>query len=376
MVYDRLAERALLRESAERFVSRSYGIEERNALAAGTPGYSAAHWATFAELGWLAIRIPEALGGIGAPVADAAVLLEAFGNGLLLEPFTPVVILSGALLADAAPHSPAAASLLETLGAGEALVATAHRERGAAETVCEPETRLSGAGTALQLHGTKIAVPFAAAAAMFIVSARDEDATLRLVLVSRDTPGVSVEERAAIDGTRSAVVAFSGVRIAPADVLPLDDARAALERALDQAEAALCAEAVGVMSRAYRDAAAHVRERLQFSRPIATFQTVRHRIADMYVELELARAAAAVAAEAVDRDAADRSRMVSMAKLQLLRSGRFVCENAVQLHGAIGIASEAAPAHALARITGIGATFGDIIFHRNRYLTTREGLPL
>lgn len=371
MVHDRVAERALLRASAERFVSRSYGIAERTTLATGSPGYSVGHWATFADLGWLAIRIPEDLGGIGAPFADAAVLLEAFGSGLLLEPFTPAAVLSGALLAAAAPESPAAAALLDALADGSALVATAARERGGDRSV--PATRVTGSGAALHLEGAKIGVPFAAAAASFIVSAAGDDGTPKLVLVARHAPGVGIDETVAIDGSRAACVTFSGVRVAAADVLPIVDPRSALKRAFDQADAALCAEAVGVMSRAYRDAAAHVQARLQFGRPIATFQTVRHRIADMYVELELARAAAAVAAEAIDRDDARRGRDVSMAKLQIVRSGRFVCENAVQLHGAIGIASEAAPAHALARITGIGATFGDATFHRNRYLATREG---
>jgi alkylation response protein AidB-like acyl-CoA dehydrogenase len=374
LVHDRLAERALLRESAERFVSRSYDIDGRNALVQGTPGFSTAHWATFAELGWLMIRIPEELGGIGAPFADAAVLLEAFGAGLLLEPFTSTVLLSGALLADGGA-SPVAAALLEALGEGGARVATAYRERDAGD-VRAPATLITAHGDEFMLEGTKIAVPFAASADAFVVSARDDRGSLALVIAPRDRPGVSVMEDVAIDGSRSATVTFSGVHVARAARLPLDDPAAALERALDQADAALCAEAVGVMSRAYGDAAAHVRERLQFGRPIATFQTVRHRIADMYVERELARAAATLAADAIDRDGADRARCVSMAKLQVVRSGRFVCENAVQLHGAIGIAAEAAPAHALARITRIGATFGDIVFHRNRYLATREGTPL
>lgn len=374
MVHDRLAERALLRESAERFVSRSYGIEERNALVARAPGYSTSHWATFADLGWLAIRIPENLGGIGAPFADAAVLLEAFGYGLLLEPFTPACLHAGALLADAAAESPAAAALLEAVADGSATVAIADREGDG--DPASPATRVARSDDALRLDGTKIAVPFAGAASSLIVSASGADGTLTLVLVARHAPGVRVDETVALDGSRSASVTFSGVRIAAADVLPIGDPRAARGRALDQADAALCAEAVGVMSRAYRDAVAHVQARVQFGRPVAAFQTVRHRIADMYVELELARAAAALAAEAIDRDDADRERSVSMAKLQIVRSGRFVCENAVQLHGAIGIASEAAPAHALARITGIGATYGDVTFHRNRYLATREGLPL
>jgi alkylation response protein AidB-like acyl-CoA dehydrogenase len=375
VVHDRVAERALLRESAERFVSRSYDIEGRNALALGTPGFSTAHWATFAELGWLAIVIPEELGGIGSPFSDAAVLLEAFGSGLLLEPFTSTVLLSGALLA-AGAESPPARAALEAVAEGTAHVATAYREAGDG---CDPRTvatRVRADGAALVLDGTKIGVPFAGSAQTFIVSARDEHEKLVLLLVAHDAPGVRADERVAVDGSRTATIAFSSVRLTRDAVLPVGDATATLERALDQAAAALCAEAVGVMSRAYRDAAAHVRERLQFGRPIATFQTVRHRIADMYVELELARAAASVAAEAIDRDDANRARDVSMAKLQIARSGRFVCENAVQLHGAIGIAAEAAPAHALARITGIAATFGDVIFHRHRYLETREGLPL
>jgi alkylation response protein AidB-like acyl-CoA dehydrogenase len=375
VVHDRLAERALLRESAERFVSRSYDIAGRNALAAGTPGFSPAHWATFAELGWLAMLIPEELGGIGAPFSDAAVLLETFGSGLLLEPFTSTVVLSGALLV-AGATSTAAAAALEALGEGTAHIATAYREDGGGSDPRAIATRLEPDAAGATLRGTKIGVPFAASADQLIVSARDPHGVPALVLLPRDRPGVHVAETVAIDGTRSARVTFADVPVAGAAVLPLHDPLDALERALDQADAALCAEAVGVMSRAYRDAAAYVRERMQFGRPIATFQVVRHRIADMFVECELARAAAACAAAAIEADGDTRSRDVSMAKVQVLRSGRAVCDRAVQLHGAIGIAAEAASAHALARITGIGATFGDLIFHRNRYVATREGTLL
>jgi alkylation response protein AidB-like acyl-CoA dehydrogenase len=373
VVHDRLAERTLLRESVERFVSRSYDIEGRNALVRGTPGFSTAHWATFAELGWLAMLIPEELGGIGAPFSDAAVLLETFGSGLLLEPFTSTVVLSGALLV-AGAALPAAAATLEALSEGSAYVATAYREDGDGNDLRAIATRLeTGAGGAT-LNGTKIGVPFAASADQLIVSALDPHGAPVLVLVPRDRPNVTVTETVAIDGTRSARVSFENVAIGSAAVLPLRDPLQSLERALDQADAALCAEAVGVMSRAYRDAAAYVRDRLQFGRPIATFQVVRHRIADMFVECELARAAAVCAAAAIDADDhATRGRDVSMAKVQVLRSGRAVCDQAVQLHGAIGIAAEAAAAHALARITGIGATFGDLVFHRSRYLATREG---
>ena len=352
-------ERALLRESVGRFVSRSYDIEGRNALVRGTPGYSTAHWAMFAELGWLAILIPESLGGIGAPFADALPLLEAFGGGLLLEPFTPAVVLSGSLLADAAA-SPAAVAALEALGEGHAQIATAYRDDG---------TRLVRVDGNLAIEGTSTGVPFAASADRLIVSLRDERDVPALVLIERAAPGVTVDERVALDGSRSARVRFERVPLGADALLPLEDAAATLARALDLAEAALCSEAVGVMDRAYRDAAAHVRERMQFGKPLAAFQVVRHRIADMYVELELARAAAAFAAGAVDAESDERARRISMAKIQIIRSGRFVCENAVQLHGAIGIAAEHASAHALARITGIAATFGDLIFHRRRYLS-------
>ncbi len=145
-------ERALLRESVERFVSRSYDIEGRNALVRGTPGYSTAHWATFAELGWLAILIPESLGGIGAPFADALPLLEAFGGGLLLEPFTPAVVLSGTLLADAAA-SPAAAAALEALGEGRAQIATAYRDDGTRLVRVERRPRDRGHGRRRAVRG-------------------------------------------------------------------------------------------------------------------------------------------------------------------------------------------------------------------------------
>jgi len=361
-------ERALLRESADRFVARSYAIDERTAVARTDPGYRRDHWATFAELGWLAIVAPEAQGGIGAPLADAGALIEPFGAGLLLEPFVDEVVYAGALLA-AAQDARAARALTASIE-GTQHVAAATREPGDAFDPHRIATCVTLRDARLVLDGHKIDVAFGASAGAFVVSARDERGELRLVLVDASAPGITVDERIAADGTRRAGVSFARVPLAADALLDVADAAVALRRAADRARAAACAEATGVIRRAYRETVAFVNERTQFGKPIAAFQVVRHRIADMYVEAELAAAAAQLALAAADDDGPDRARRVSLAAYQVARSGRAVCEAAVQLHGAMGIAAESAVAHALARATQLAVAYGDPTYHLHRYLAS------
>jgi alkylation response protein AidB-like acyl-CoA dehydrogenase len=355
----------LLRDSVERFVARSYGIEERTDIARTDPGFSTANWETFAELGWLGVLAPERAGGIEGRVVDAALLAEAFGRGLLLEPFVANVAGAGTLLA--AATDPRAASILEEMVAGTRFVVPALRETATGFALDAPGTTYAGG----LLNGEKVAVPFAASTDAFVVSARAADG-LALVLVERTADGVAIEERVRADGTRDARIVFSDVRAS--DALSIADPAGALAASADASEAVVCAEAVGVMTRAFDETARHVRDRVQFGRPIATFQSVRHRVVDMFVELELARAAARDAARAVDEGAGDRTARVAAAKIQIIRSGRYIGETAVQLHGAMGTTAEHAAGNALARIIVIAATFGDLTHHLHRYLdATREG---
>jgi alkylation response protein AidB-like acyl-CoA dehydrogenase len=359
-------ERALLRESADRFVARSYAIDERTAVARTDPGYRRDHWATFADLGWLAIVAPEAHGGIGATLADAGALIEPFGNGLLLEPFVDEVVYAGALLA--AASDAVAARALTAAVEGTLHVAAATRERGDAFDPQRIATRVTSRDGGLVLEGSKIDVAFGASAGAFVVSAHDDRGDLRLVLVDASASGITVDERIAADGTRRAGVTFARVPLSGDALLDVADPAATLLRAADRARAAACAEATGVIRRALRETAAFVNERVQFGQPIAAFQVVRHRIADMYIEAELASAAAQLALAAADDDGPDRAQRVSLAAYQVARSGRAVCEAAVQLHGAMGIAAESAVAHALARVTVLAVAYGDPTYHLQRYL--------
>ncbi len=349
-------ERALLRESAVRFVART------------EPGYRPDAWSTFAELGWLAIVAPDAAGGIGATLADAGALIEPFGAGLLVTPFVDEVVYAGALLA-AARDALAARTLAATID-GSRHVAAATREHDDAFDPLHVRTRIVSGDGGLALEGTKTDVAFAGGAGAFVVSARDERDDLRLVLVDASAPGVAIAERVDVDGGRRAVVTFARAPLAADAVLDVPDPIATLQRARDRASAATCAEAVGVIRRAYRETAAFVNAREQFGKPIAAFQVVRHRIADMYVEAELAAAAAEIALAAADADGPDPARRVSLAAFQVARSGRAVCEAAVQLHGAMGIAAESVVSHALARMTMLAVTHGDPTFHLQRYIAT------
>jgi len=353
----------MLRDTVRKWVEKDYDFERRRAtVKAG--GFSRESWKGLADLGLTGLAVPEAQGGMGFGPVDAMVVMEELGRGLVLEPFAAVSLVAAHLLD--AGRSPSAALWLEGIAQGKELVVLAQEERHSRYRLAHVETRAEHKGGNWQLNGTKTVVPAGGHAGAFIVSARtggnvDDPAGVALFVVSRGEPGVEVKPYPTQDGAAAAELVLKGA--SGIELLPAGQALPALERAVDIGIAALCAEAVGAMDRLAALTVEYMNARKQFGVPIATFQALRHRMADVKMQLELARSMSYFATLKLGEPANARRRALSQAKVQLGQSMRFVGQQCVQLHGGIGVTDEYAGSHYFKRLTVIEMTFGDTMFH-------------
>lgn len=366
----------MLRDTAERLVRERYGFEERKRILAGPGGFSRDLWATYAELGLLGIEVAEEQGGIGGSFQDLAIVLEAFGRGLVVEPFIPTVVL-GAGLVNAAGSDAQKADILPRVVGGEAYLAFAHGEPKSRYTLAHVATTATADRDGFSLAGDKAVVLGGDVADLFIVSARtagkagDTDG-LSLFLVPKDAPGLTVRGYPTVDGTRAAEVSLRGVSVGRDALLgPEGGAYPLIAQALDRGAAALCAEAVGVMTALNELTLDYLKTRTQFGVPIGSFQVLQHHMADMFIAQEQAKSMTILAAARADSGGATaRARAISAAKVQVGKSARFIGQQAVQMHGGIGITEEYVAGHYFKRLTTIDRTFGDVDFHLTRFATT------
>jgi alkylation response protein AidB-like acyl-CoA dehydrogenase len=352
-----------LSDAVRKWVERGYGFERRRAIARAG-GFSAEAWREIAELGLLGLGTSEADGGLALGPVAAMLALEALGRALVLEPVAAVGLVAAAVLARA-PDAVRAA-WAPALAAGDRRVVLAHQERAARYRLEHVDTRAAQAGGAWTVRGAKSLVPIGDQADAFIVPARvagaaDDPAGIALLLVERAAAGVSTRGYALQDGARAAEVAFDG---APATLLvPCGEGFAVLEQAIDIGIAALAAEGVGVMDRLFELTVDYLNTRKQFGVPIGTFQALRHRVADMKMQLELARSMSYFATLKLAEPPAARRRAVAQAKVQLGHSARFLGQQAIQLHGGIGMTDEYAGSHYFKRLTTMEMQFGDTMHH-------------
>ena len=325
-------------------------------------------WTNFANLGWLAIGAPDELGGFGGPI-ETMIVMEAFGRGLVSEPYVAQIVLAGGVL-----RAAGRTDLLETLADGSARFAIAYEEPHARYDPAAVHTNATRDGETYVISGRKVRVLGASTANAIVVSARTGD-EITLFAVPADAPGVTLKAYASEDGHDAGDLTLGSVRVgSDALVGSVGAGLAALERGLDAATAALCAEGVGLMSVMLDATVDYTKQRNQFGVPIGSFQALQHRMAEMFMELELARSMAIVAAMALDEDAGDnaRKRRVSSAKVQIARSGRFIGQNAIQLHGGIGMSEEYKIGHYFKRTTMVERLFGDMNYHLTRFAALRE----
>jgi pimeloyl-CoA dehydrogenase small subunit len=369
MDFDLTDEQRLLQEQVNRVIADAYDFERRKAYAKEPTGYSLERWAQFAELGLLGLPFEEKFGGIGGTPVETMIVMEAFGRGLVLEPYLATVVIGGALLRFAGSGAQQQ-GLIPEIARGRLRLAFAHTERQARFALADVATTARAEGGGFVLDGHKGVVLHGDSADKLIVTARTaggqrEADGISLLIVDRAAPGVTVQPYPTVDGLRAAEVTFRGVKLGGEALLgPRDHALPLVERAVDVAIAALAAESVGAMAVTHELTVEYLKTRKQFGVPIGSFQVLQHRAVDMLVALEQARSMATLAAMVAESsDAADRRRTISAAKVQIGRSGRIVGQQAIQLHGGIGMTMEYKVGHYFKRLSMIDTSFGDADHH-------------
>ena len=366
-------EQQAMRATLERFVARDYGFEQRRALASSAAGYSAAAWQQYAELGLLALPLPEDCGGLGGNAVDVMVVMEQVGQGLLLEPYLTTVVLCAGLLA-AAASDVVKQALLPRVAAGELKLALAAYEPAGRYDLQPRATTATRIAGGWQLTGFKAVVLDAPSADTFIVSARDSATAeaadgVTLFLVPRDAPGLTVSAYPTQSGGRAGDLQLAHVSVGPEAVIGAPgQGLAPLEKAVDAAIAALCAEALGIMSALNQATLAYLKSRKQFGVPIGAFQALQHRMAEMFIAEEQSRSMAIIAAvNAGSADATARRRAICGAKAYIGQAARQVGQEAVQMHGGMGVVDDLIVSHYFKRLTMIDRTFGDVDYHLSRF---------
>ncbi|WP_186119371.1 acyl-CoA dehydrogenase family protein [Burkholderia gladioli] len=352
-------------DALRRYLGQRYGFETRQAIVASREGVSDEQWRAFAELGLTALPVPEASGGLGGGALDMLVAMQALGAALVVEPYWATAVGAEALRLAASEHQ-ADRTLLARVAGGEARLAVAFDEPGARYELLAIDSRAEPVGDGFRLSGSKALVRHGAQAQAWIVPARQPDGAIALFLVERGAAGADVEDYRTIDGQRAATLRFSS---APARRL-VDGSRGAetLERIADYGIVLLCAEAIGALDALNRATLDYTRTREQFGTPIARFQVLQHRMVDMLIHTEQARSLAYLAAlRYADDDANQRRRAVSAAKVRVGQAARFVGQQAIQLHGGMGMTNEVAAAHLFKRLSIIDLTLGDVDHHTARF---------
>ncbi|HYA75018.1 MAG TPA: acyl-CoA dehydrogenase [Roseiarcus sp.] len=372
MDFDLNEEQRLLADNVARLMKDRYGFESRKAYRAAPLGFSEELWRQYAELGLLGVPFAEEDGGFGGGPVETMLIMEAFGRALALEPYLAAVVLAGGLARRAASAEQRAA-LIPQIAAGDLRLAFAHSERQSGWDVFDVASSARKDGAGYTLNGEKGLVLHGDSAHKLIVSARSAGARrdrggVGLFLVDASAPGLARRGYATQDGQRAAEITLTDVRVEAHDVIgDPEGAAPAIERAVDEAIAALCAEAVGTMSEALEITVDYLKTRKQFGVPIGSFQALQHRAADMVVALEQARSMMMLATmTAGDDDARERAKAISAAKAQIGRSARFIGQQATQLHGGIAMTYEYKLGHLFKRMTMIDMTFGDMDAHLRR----------
>lgn len=366
-------EQSLLKDSVERFVQNDYDFDKRRKVMAEEDGFSRKNWQQFAELGWLAIPFSEEDGGFGGGAIELMLVMEQIGRGLIVEPYLPTVVLAGGFLrraGSAAQKEQYLAGIID----GSKLSAFAFAEPQGRFNLADLTTTAKAQGDGYVLNGHKAVVLGGPAADFLVVSARtagdQRDAEgISLFLVDANAKGVSRRDYPTVDGLRASEVMLENVEVgkdaligAEGSALPL------IEAVIDDAILAVGCEAVGAMEVLYKATVEYSKQRVQFGQPIGKFQVLQHRMVDMFMEYEQSKSLMFMAAMRLDEGyngAAKKA--ISGFKVQVGKSGRFVGQQAVQLHGGMGMTEELSVGHYFKRLTMIDTLFGNVDFHLKRY---------
>jgi len=366
----------MLQDSVQKFVQKSYDFDTRNTILNSEKGFSDENWQLFAELGWLAVPFSEEDGGLGGSAVDLMVIMEEFGKANLIEPYTAAAVLSGSLVAELATGE-AKTMLVESIIGGELLLASAFAEPGSRFNPGSVATSATAAadGDDVILNGTKVAVENGPNANKLLVSARESgdvrDAQgISVFVVDASTPGISMRSYQTVDGKMASEVTLTNVKVPASNRLgEAGAALPAIEVATNRAIVAVSAEAVGALEVLLQKTVEYSKTRKQFGTPIGTFQALQHRMADMFIQCQLARSIVIMAAMALDGDdsAEEKARAVAAAKSRIGKAIKDVGQEAIQIHGGIAMTEELDVGHLFKRVTALDLAFGDGDYHTQRF---------
>jgi len=378
MNFDFTEEQLGLESTLRRFLAKDYSFEQRKTLLRNEDGFSRQAWATYAELGLLALPFPESCGGLDGTAVDTYLVMRNLGRGLALEPYLATVVLCGSLLRDFATAQQKL-DMLPAIAAGESMLALAHYEPQARHNESRIAARTTETADGWVLNGHKCAVLHAGGADHVLVSARhegeeDDEEGVSLFLLPRNSAGLTLKSWVNHDGTRSADIVLDKVQAGREQLIGTPGAALpAIRHAIATACAAAAAEATGIMEALIEATLEYLKTRKQFGVPLSTFQALQHRLADMAIAAEQADSMALLAAiEMQNPDPAARIRQASGAKAFVSEYARKVGQEAIQLHGGIGVTDELQVAHYFKRITTLNMLFGDADYHLRRYSETME----
>lgn len=365
-------EQQMLRDSIARFVQNDYDFDQRVRLVKSETGYSREHWQLFAELGWLMVPFSEADGGLGGSATDLMVVMEELGKGIVVEPLLATAVLAGGLIA-AAGSAEQKEQLLGRVMAGELQLAFAYAEPQSRYQLEDVATSAHWVGDCWMLNGHKAVVLNGPAAEIIIVAARTagnptDVEGISLFLVDAASDGVRRKTYRTQDGGRGAEVYLDNVRVPANSLLGTEgEALPVINQVINRATLAVCAEAVGAMEVLLRKTVEYSKTRIQFGVPIGSFQALQHRMAEMFIEHQQAKSIVLMAAMQIDKGGVAADKAVSAMKSRIGRAGRKVGQEAIQIHGGIGVTDELDVGHYFKRLTMIELLFGNRDFHTRRF---------
>jgi alkylation response protein AidB-like acyl-CoA dehydrogenase len=367
-------EQQMLQDSVQKFVYSQYDFDTRRKVIESKSGFSSEYWSLFAELGWLTVPFREEDGGFGARAVDLMVVMEEFGKGMVVEPFVPTAVISGGLISELGSAAQKE-SMISAIMDGSMQLATAYAETDSRWNLACVATSATKSGESYVINGDKIVVLNAPAADQILVVARTSGDTrdrdgISVFVVDSAAPGVTMRAYTNVDGHRAAELHLQDVKVTAEALLGSEGkALAALEKVIDMATLAVCAEAVGAMDCLLKKTVEYAKTRKQFGVAIGTFQALQHRMSEMFIECQLARSVVIMAAMKLDSSAADaeKAKAVSAAKSRTGRALRKVGQEAVQIHGGIAVTDELDVGHYFKRVTTIENLFGNTDYHTLRY---------
>jgi len=365
-------EQTLLRNSVSKYLADNYKFEAWRKFTRSGSGRDPAHWKQFAELGLLAASLPEEYGGLGGGALDNLVIMEEFGKALVVEPFVPTVVIGGGFLRHGGSDAQKS-EWLNKIAAGETMLAFAFAETKGRYNLADLSTTAKKQGGSYILNGQKAVVLGAPWADHLIVTARTAGGQrdrngVSVFIVDKSAKGVSVRDYPTVDSLRASEVTFENVEVPAANLIgPADNGLPLIEKVTDEGIAAICAEATGCMKVLVDATVEYSKTRKQFGVPIGKFQALQHRMVDMFVQYEQAVSITLMVTLKLGESDAERAKAASAAKVTIGKGGRFVGQQAVQIHGGIGMTDELSVGHYFKRLTMSDTLFGSTGHHLKRY---------